>query len=244
MAARVGGAFVGFHVRPGDRIVVAMFDSLEMAPVVLGAIRIGAVPVLVNPMLPPREVVPVAIESGGATTRILLPISFLAALVFMTREPFRTSTPTNRCTRSPCRAWTPRATPPSPSRSLAARSPACCQSRAWGTTAAVSSTPTSPTRCRSPTRSRAAMALVNSQERRYGPEGDDGAFADEAVGRQPTTLILDTTDFRHTWGGERNLRRRVGGAGLRDDVVDGGLRDEVHQDGPHASSRLNGWELL
>ena len=65
VAARVGAAFLGLDVRPGDRILVAMFDSFDMAAAVLGAIRIGAVPVLVNPMLPPQDVAHVAVESGA-----------------------------------------------------------------------------------------------------------------------------------------------------------------------------------
>ena len=65
LAARVGGALIGLDVRPGDRVLVAMFDSLEMAALFLGAVRIGAVPVLVNPMLPARDLAPVAVEAGA-----------------------------------------------------------------------------------------------------------------------------------------------------------------------------------
>jgi benzoate-CoA ligase family protein len=65
LAARVGGALIGLDVRPGDRVLVAMFDSVEMAAFFLGATRIGAVPVLVNPMLPARDLAPVAVEAGA-----------------------------------------------------------------------------------------------------------------------------------------------------------------------------------
>src|SRR4029077_13173103 len=55
----------GLDVRTGDRVLVAMFDSVEMAAVFLGATRVGAVPVLVNPMLPARDLAPVAVSAGA-----------------------------------------------------------------------------------------------------------------------------------------------------------------------------------
>src|SRR3984893_537492 len=50
------------------------------------------------------------VDTIRSTTRLPLPISFVAAVVFMSRGRSRTSTPTRRCRRWPRRAWTPRAT--------------------------------------------------------------------------------------------------------------------------------------
>lgn len=65
VVARVAGALLGLGVRPGDRVLMVMFDSLDMASVFLDATRVGAVPVLVNPMLPARDVVTVAAAAGA-----------------------------------------------------------------------------------------------------------------------------------------------------------------------------------
>ena len=63
MVARVGGALIGLGVRPVDRVLVVMLDSLEMAATILGATRIGAIPVLVNPMLSADDVAAVAVQA-------------------------------------------------------------------------------------------------------------------------------------------------------------------------------------
>lgn len=42
-------------VRPEERIAMAMLDSVEFVAVFLGAMRIGAVPVAMNPLLPGRD---------------------------------------------------------------------------------------------------------------------------------------------------------------------------------------------
>jgi benzoate-CoA ligase family protein len=62
LTERAGGGLIALGVRPGDRVLVTMFDSVEMAVAVLGAIRIGAVPLLTNPMLPACDLAPVATE--------------------------------------------------------------------------------------------------------------------------------------------------------------------------------------
>ena len=65
ISAGAGGALRGLGVRPFDRVLVVMFDSLEMAAAILGALRIGAVPVLVNPMLRAADLAPLAVEAGA-----------------------------------------------------------------------------------------------------------------------------------------------------------------------------------
>lgn len=47
--------FRGLGVRPEERIAVALLDSIEFVATFLGAMRIGAVPVAMNPLLPGRD---------------------------------------------------------------------------------------------------------------------------------------------------------------------------------------------
>lgn len=65
LVATTGGGFEQRGIRPTDRVLVATFDSLEMVAVVLGAMRIGAVPVLVNPLLRAADVAPIAMEANA-----------------------------------------------------------------------------------------------------------------------------------------------------------------------------------
>lgn len=50
-------------VRPEERVAVVMLDSVEMATVILGVIRIGAIPVLTNPLLPGRDLAVIVADS-------------------------------------------------------------------------------------------------------------------------------------------------------------------------------------
>jgi len=51
-AARTGSLLAGLGVRPGDTVLLALPDGAELAWAFLGAVRIGALAVLVNPQLP------------------------------------------------------------------------------------------------------------------------------------------------------------------------------------------------
>lgn len=55
--------------RPGERVVLVLRDTTEFVAAFLGAVRIGAIPVPVNPLLPPREAGAIA---ALAEARLLL----------------------------------------------------------------------------------------------------------------------------------------------------------------------------
>ena len=50
-------------VRPEERVAMAMVDSVEFIQVFLGAMRIGAVPVAMNPLLPGRDLAVIAADA-------------------------------------------------------------------------------------------------------------------------------------------------------------------------------------
>ncbi len=52
---RVAGSLRALGVRPEERVAMAMLDSPEFVAVFLGAMRIGAVPIPLNPLLPGRD---------------------------------------------------------------------------------------------------------------------------------------------------------------------------------------------
>ena len=54
-SARAGGLFLGMGIEPGDRILIALPDSEEFLSAFLGAARMGAVAVPVNPTLKAAE---------------------------------------------------------------------------------------------------------------------------------------------------------------------------------------------
>jgi benzoate-CoA ligase family protein len=53
--AAVAGGLASLGVRPEERVAMVMLDSIEFYDVFLGAMRIGAVPAPVNPLLPGRD---------------------------------------------------------------------------------------------------------------------------------------------------------------------------------------------
>ncbi|MER5582030.1 benzoate-CoA ligase family protein [Streptomyces asoensis] len=55
LAARAAGVFAQHGVRAGDRVLLALPDGIAWVTAFLGAARLGAVAVLVNPELPPPE---------------------------------------------------------------------------------------------------------------------------------------------------------------------------------------------
>ncbi len=52
---RVAGGLAGLGVQPEQRVAMVMLDSIEFYEVFLAALRIGAVPVPLNPLLPGRD---------------------------------------------------------------------------------------------------------------------------------------------------------------------------------------------
>ncbi len=55
LVKRTAAGLRALGVRPEDRVAMAMFDSVEFVAAFLGAMRIGAVPVPMNPLLPARD---------------------------------------------------------------------------------------------------------------------------------------------------------------------------------------------
>ncbi len=55
LVGRSAGALRAIGVRAEERVAMAMLDSVEFIAVFLGAVRIGAVPVPMNPLLPGRD---------------------------------------------------------------------------------------------------------------------------------------------------------------------------------------------
>jgi fatty-acyl-CoA synthase/fatty acid CoA ligase FadD22 len=55
LVARTGALLRSLGVGQGDRVLIVAADSVEFAAAFLGALRIGAVPAMVNPLLTPRE---------------------------------------------------------------------------------------------------------------------------------------------------------------------------------------------
>ncbi|WP_371669579.1 benzoate-CoA ligase family protein [Streptomyces sp. NBC_00289] len=55
LGSRAAAVFAGLGVRPGDRVLLALPDGIAWVTAFLGAARLGAVAVLVNPELPAAE---------------------------------------------------------------------------------------------------------------------------------------------------------------------------------------------
>ena len=63
---RVRGAASGLRalgVRPEERVMLVLLDGPEFAAAFLGALRIGAVPLPVNPLLPGRDLAGIAADA-------------------------------------------------------------------------------------------------------------------------------------------------------------------------------------
>ena len=65
LVARTGDALATFGVEPGARVMLVMLDSVEMVAAFLGALRIGAVPLPVNPLLGGAELGVVACDADA-----------------------------------------------------------------------------------------------------------------------------------------------------------------------------------
>ena len=63
MVVAAAGGLRGLGVRPEERVLIVLRDSLELAVAILAAIRTGAVALPVNPLLPARDLVAIARDS-------------------------------------------------------------------------------------------------------------------------------------------------------------------------------------
>lgn len=59
---RGGAALADLGVRPEERVLMVMLDGVDFVSVFLGAMRIGAIPVPVNPLLPGRDLAVIATD--------------------------------------------------------------------------------------------------------------------------------------------------------------------------------------
>ncbi len=67
LTRRTAAALRARGVRPEERVALAVLDSVEFVAVFLGAMRIGAVPVALNPLLPGRDL---AVITADARARV------------------------------------------------------------------------------------------------------------------------------------------------------------------------------
>jgi benzoate-CoA ligase family protein len=65
--ARLAGGLVELGVRPEERVAMVMLDSVEFYDVFLGAMRVGAVPTPLNPLLPGRDLGGIVAASRART---------------------------------------------------------------------------------------------------------------------------------------------------------------------------------
>ena len=65
LVARTGDALATLGVAPGARVMLVMLDSVEMVAAFLGALRVGAVPLPVNPLLGGAELGVVACDADA-----------------------------------------------------------------------------------------------------------------------------------------------------------------------------------
>jgi len=63
LTERVSTGLRVFGVRPEERVAMVMLDSPEFVATFLGALRIGAIPVLTNPLLPGRDLAKIIADS-------------------------------------------------------------------------------------------------------------------------------------------------------------------------------------
>lgn len=76
--ARAASSLRGLGIQPEQRVAMSMLDSMEFVAVFLGAMRIGAVPLPMNPLLPGRDLAviasdaraTVAVVSAGVADRV------------------------------------------------------------------------------------------------------------------------------------------------------------------------------
>ena len=66
-ASRVGAALRAIGVAPEQRVALVLLDSIEFVLSFLGAMRVGAIPVPLNPLLPGRDLGVIAAEARATT---------------------------------------------------------------------------------------------------------------------------------------------------------------------------------
>lgn len=64
-SAAVAGALAELGVRPGERVLIMLPDGPSFVDAFVGAIRLGAVPLPVNPLLGVGDITTVAAEAGA-----------------------------------------------------------------------------------------------------------------------------------------------------------------------------------
>ena len=69
-ARAVAGGLRALGVRPEERVAMVMLDSVELIAAFLGALRIGAIPVLTNPLLPGRDLGVIVADSRARVLMI------------------------------------------------------------------------------------------------------------------------------------------------------------------------------
>jgi benzoate-CoA ligase family protein len=73
--ARAAAALRALGIGPEQRVAVAMLDSIEFVSVFLGAMRIGAVPVAMNPLLPGRDLAVITADARATLVVVSAPVA-------------------------------------------------------------------------------------------------------------------------------------------------------------------------
>ncbi|MEM7273628.1 MAG: benzoate-CoA ligase family protein [Actinomycetota bacterium] len=72
---RAAAAFRALGVRPEERVAMAVLDSVEFVAAFLGAMRIGAVPLAMNPLLPGRDLAVIAADARARVAVVSGPMA-------------------------------------------------------------------------------------------------------------------------------------------------------------------------
>ena len=206
---RVAGVLFDAGVRPGDRVLLAGADRIELVWAVLGAARIGAVAVLVNPLLSETEhvfmvqdVCPSLVMCDAelverfdpvACTRALDELSHAAIGPSRLSTSDRTPLPT-RCTRPGRQQADP--TPPC----TATRIPAGHPRRLWPTMRSSCAPTTSCIRFRRPIRLRLRQhdrvpAFLRLLRHPRSGQADRGARLAARVSKNRATVLFEVPSF-------------------------------------------------
>ncbi len=70
LVQEAAGSLRRLGVGPEDRVAMALLDSVEFVTIFLGAMRIGAIPVPMNPLLPGRDLAVIANEARARTVAV------------------------------------------------------------------------------------------------------------------------------------------------------------------------------
>ena len=73
--ARSAAALRALGVRPEQRVAMAVLDSVEYISTFLGAMRIGAVPVAMNPLLPGRDLAVITADARATVAVVSAPVA-------------------------------------------------------------------------------------------------------------------------------------------------------------------------